>query len=77
MRHNGDIVSRRRSATRSKGGERSAFLVTQGEWKPLPQARFGSSTLYVGFNDRGWLAGYVALEEDTSFGKGRGFIARP
>jgi len=61
---------------RASDGASTAFLVTDGRWKPLPTARIGLSTVYYALNDRGWLAGYVELVQRGSPNR-RGFVARP
>ena len=63
---------------RASDGARTAFLVTGGESKLLPPARFGLSTEYLGLNDRGWFTGYVDLGAgDPDAPARRGFVARP
>ena len=65
------------AAIRASDGARTAFLLTGGESKLLPPARFGLSTVYLGLNDRGWLTGYVELEASGPDARDRGFVARP
>ena len=63
---------------RANDGARTAFLLTGGEAKPLPPARLGLSTVYMGLKDRGWLTGYVEPEAGGSDAPARrGFVARP
>jgi probable HAF family extracellular repeat protein len=68
------LLSGRRIGT----GEDAGFLVVNGQLKPLPPSRLGASTRYNGFNNKGWLTGFVEPQEgglDTR--ARRGFVARP
>ena len=65
-------------ATRLEDGAVTAFLLGRSDWRPLPPARFGLSTIYVGLNDRGWLTGLVHFRAtDGPDPTDRGFVARP
>ena len=69
------LLSGESTATQKYAG----FLVVNGEVKQLPSARLGLQTRYNGLNDRGWLTGYVELQDGggPDLKARRGFVARP
>jgi probable HAF family extracellular repeat protein len=54
------------------------FLVSGSDVKELPAARKGFRTRYSSLNNRGWLAGWVMLDEEPKNPSSvRGFLAKP